>query len=266
MLEVNRILGIASYWFISLVLLNRPGKHRTELVQMSQTPIDLKGSNFTLSVVHLNTSHPEQVRQALTDKITQAPTFLQNAPVVINIAAVTDHLDWPAMQQAISSTGLKIVGVSGCSDKAVKAQLLALNIPLLNAGKAVATKQPTVAQAKVVAEVEKKITKARIVDLPVRSGQQIYARDADLIVTNSVSAGAELVADGNIHIYGMMRGRALAGASGDQQARIYCTNLAAELVSIAGEYWIMDQIPSEHFGRATRLSLQDGALAIESLN
>ncbi len=87
--------------------------------------------------------------------------------------------------------------------------------------------------------------KTRIVNTPVRSGQQIYARDADLIVTNSVSAGAELVADGNIHIYGMMRGRALAGASGDRDCQIFCTNLAAELVSIAGEYWIMDQIPEE---------------------
>ena len=100
----------------------------------------------------------------------------------------------------------------------------------------------------------------------VRSGQQIYARDADLIITSSVSAGAELVADGNIHIYGMMRGRALAGAGGDRDCQIFCTNLAAELVSIAGEYWIMDQIPEAFFGKAARLCLQDGALTIQTLN
>lgn len=79
----------------------------------------------------------------------------------------------------------------------------------------------------------------------MRSGQRIYAPQCDLIVTSHVSAGAELIADGNIHVYGMMRGRALAGASGDRETQIFCTNLMAELVSIAGEYWLSDQIPAE---------------------
>lgn len=84
-----------------------------------------------------------------------------------------------------------------------------------------------------------------MIDQPVRSGQRIYAPHCDLIVTNHVSAGAELIADGNIHVYGMMRGRALAGAGGDRDAQIFCTHLAAELVSIAGEYWLSDNIPAE---------------------
>jgi septum site-determining protein MinC len=108
--------------------------------------------------------------------------------------------------------------------------------------------------------------KTRIISTPVRSGQQIYARNCDLIVTSSVSAGAELIADGNIHVYGMMRGRALAGASGDTQCQIFCTHLAAELVSIAGQYWLSDQIPSDYVGQAVRLSLLDNALTIQPLN
>lgn len=81
-----------------------------------------------------------------------------------------------------------------------------------------------------------------------------------------MSAGAELIADGNIHVYGMMRGRALAGASGDRDAQIFCTNLAAELVSIAGEYWLSDNIPAEFYGKAARLRLGDGALTIQPFN
>jgi len=87
-----------------------------------------------------------------------------------------------------------------------------------------------------------------------------------LIVTNHVSAGAELIADGNIHVYGMMRGRALAGASGDRDAQIFCTNLAAELVSIAGVYWLSDQIPATFSGKAARLQLAESDLTIQPLN
>lgn len=92
------------------------------------------------------------------------------------------------------------------------------------------------------AQIQRRSQKTRLIDTPVRSGQRIYAPQCDLIVTSHVSAGAELIADGNIHVYGMMRGRALAGASGDRETQIFCTNLMAELVSIAGEYWLSDQI------------------------
>ncbi|MNE93850.1 Septum site-determining protein MinC [compost metagenome] len=85
-------------------------------------------------------------------------------------------------------------------------------------------------------------------------------------MTNSVSAGAELIADGNIHIYGMMRGRALAGAAGDANCQIFCTHLGAELVSIAGQYWLSDQIPTDYLGQAARLSLLNNVLTIQPLN
>ncbi|ORM93826.1 septum site-determining protein MinC [Pantoea cypripedii] len=236
---------------------------------MSQMPIEFKGSSFTLSVVHLHHSQPEVIRQALQDKIDQAPGFLKNAPVVLNVSALNGDINWKQMQQAISATGLRIVGVSGCKDDALKKMIARAGLPVLSEGSDrkkrsdAPAAEPEPAPAPVVAE---SVNKTRIINTPVRSGQQIYARNADLIVTSSVSAGAELVADGNIHIYGMMRGRALAGASGDRDCQIFCTNLAAELVSIAGEYWIMDQIPAEFFGKAARLCLKEGALTIQTLN
>ncbi|ORM69632.1 septum site-determining protein MinC [Pantoea rwandensis] len=236
---------------------------------MSQTPIEFKGSSFTLSVVHLHHSQPEVIRQALQDKIDQAPAFLQNAPVVLNVSALNGDINWKQMQQAVIATGLRIVGVSGCKDEALKKMIARAGLPVLSEGKENRKRvdAPVVeAPLPVAAPVTETASKTRIINTPVRSGQQIYARNADLIVTNSVSAGAELVADGNIHIYGMMRGRALAGVGGQRDSQIFCTNLAAELVSIAGEYWMMDQIPAEFFGKAARLCLKEGALTIQTLN
>jgi septum site-determining protein MinC len=104
--------------------------------------------------------------------------------------------------------------------------------------------------------------KTRLVTEPVRSGTQIYARGSDLIVTAPVSAGAELVADGNIHVYGVLRGRALAGASGDAAARIFCTRLEAELVSIAGHYLVSEQLPAGVQSAPVQIALVDEQLTI----
>ena len=231
---------------------------------MSNTPIELKGSSFTLSVVHLHDAKPEVIRQALEDKIAQAPAFLQHAPVVINISALEEAVNWPVLHKAIASTGLRIIGVSGCKQAELKAEIDRAGLPLLTEGKEKARQQAATPAVEEPAAAP--IAKTRLIDVPVRSGQRIYAPGCDLIVTSHVSAGAELIADGNIHIYGMMRGRALAGASGDREAQIFCTHLTAELVSIAGEYWLSDQIPAEYYGKAARLLLADNALTVQPLN
>ena len=136
-------------------------------------------------------------------------------------------------------------------------------LPQLDAAAEIGVDRKTISRRLPVAS---QITKTRLIDQPVRSGQRIYAPHCDLIVTNHVSAGAELIADGNIHVYGMMRGRALAGAGGDRDAQIFCTNLSAELVSIAGEYWLSDNIPAEFYGKAARLRLGENALTVQPLN
>src|SRR5205807_10150063 len=103
---------------------------------------------------------------------------------------------------------------------------------------------------------------ARVITEPVRSGTQVYARGTDLVVTAAVSPGAELVADGNIHVYGALRGRALAGASGDVSARIFCSRLEAELVSIAGRYLVSEQLPAEQQGFPVQIALVDERLTV----
>ncbi|MGF7448211.1 septum site-determining protein MinC, partial [Klebsiella michiganensis] len=173
---------------------------------MSNTPIELKGSSFTLSVIHLHDASPEVIRQALEDKIAQAPAFLRHAPVVVNISSIEDDVDWRPLHEAIAATGLRIMGVSGCKLPRLKTEIDRAGIPLLTEGKEKITRQAAPEPVAPPPAVNQ-ITKTRLIDQPVRSGQRIYAPHCDLIVTNHVSAGAELIADGNIHVYGMMRGR-----------------------------------------------------------
>ena len=105
----------------------------------------------------------------------------------------------------------------------------------------------------------------KVVRTPVRSGQQVYAKDGDLVVLAHVSEGAEVIADGSIHIHGTLRGRAIAGASGQSEARIICHNLQAELISIAGDYWLSDQIASEFWKQKVMISKAEESLHLETL-
>ncbi|PNH93141.1 septum site-determining protein MinC [Vibrio diazotrophicus] len=218
---------------------------------MSNTP-DLKGSSFTLSVLHLSDNHITNTIDFIKQKIAQAPAFFANAPVVINIAKVDGDIDFVQLKNGISEANLIPVGISGCKDK--RSQTLASE-----AGFAVmtASNSPTNAPAK--------MAPTKVVRTPIRSGQQVYAKDGDLVILNHVSAGAEVIADGSIHIHGTLRGRAIAGASGQKEARIICHDLQAELVSIAGNYWLSDQIESEFWQQKVMLSMNDDSLLFESL-
>ncbi|MGL4381259.1 MAG: septum site-determining protein MinC [Vibrio sp.] len=218
---------------------------------MSKTP-DLKGSSFTLSVLHLSDHQIAHTVQFLQEKVAQAPAFFANAPVVINVAKVTADLDYPALKQGITDAGLIPVGITGCKDK--RSQNLAAA-----AGFAVMSATNSAIQAPI------ELTPTKVVSTPVRSGQQIYAKDSDLVILSHVSAGAEVIADGSIHIYGTLRGRAIAGASGQTAARIICHDLQAELISIAGHYWLSDQIEGQFWQQKVMLSMTDESLHLEML-
>lgn len=107
----------------------------------------------------------------------------------------------------------------------------------------------------------------KLVTQPVRSGQQIYAQGADLIIMSQVSEGAEVLADGHIHVYGTLRGRALAGVNGDTSARIFCRSLEAELLSVAGNFVLSEDLRSraEVWKQPTQVFLHDETLKVEAL-
>lgn len=135
---------------------------------MSNTPIELKGSSFTLSVVHLHEAEPEVIRQALEDKIAQAPAFLKHAPVVVNVSGLESPVNWPVLQKVVASTGLRIVGVSGCKDARLKAEIDGMGLPLLTEGKEKVVRSAPVDVAAPVPPPQNvtPITKTRLIDVP----------------------------------------------------------------------------------------------------
>ena len=223
-------------------------------------PFELKGSLFTLTVLHLFHLDRTVIERHLAEKIKQAPGFFSNTPVVIDLERVvdsTDGVDFRGLYELLRGHGMVPVGIRNGSPRL---QTIAgqAGLPTLPESRAMgAVRKPE--------RAELTPARSRILSHPVRSGQQIYAPDGDLIVLGTVSAGAEVIADGNIHIYGALRGRALAGVRGDIEPRIFCQSLEAELVSIAGRYRISEQIESADRGKAMQIHLVEDRLIVEHL-
>ncbi|BBN83351.1 putative septum site-determining protein MinC [Pseudoalteromonas sp. A25] len=233
---------------------------------MSEQTFELKGNLFTLSVLHLFSVDINQLRKELDEKISQAPKFFIGAPIVINLAKLQDtEVDFANLKQTLLDLQLNPVGICNGSELQNEAAK-AVKLSVLNYSKDTTKPvQPKKNDAEVV-EVEKEVyLPPQIVQGTVRSGQQIYAKNRDLVVLGAVSHGAEVIADGNVHIYGTLRGRAIAGAQGYEDAAIYCQRLEAELVSVNGSYWISDSLQGELWGKAAQVKQKNDSLEITAL-
>ncbi|MEC8226336.1 MAG: septum site-determining protein MinC [Pseudomonadota bacterium] len=225
---------------------------------------ELKGNLFTLSVLHLFSADTALLSKQLDEKIAQAPKFFAGAPIVINLSDVQDEaLDFSFLKSMLSGLSLNPVGVcNGSQEQNESAKAAGLSV--LNYSQDV--KGATAKQQTNTSIVEKTVhLPAQVIHGTVRSGQQVYAKDRDLIVIGAVSHGAEVISDGNVHIYGTLRGRAIAGAKGYNEANIFCQKLEAELVSINGSYWISDSLQGEHWGSAVQIQQKNDSLEISAL-
>jgi septum site-determining protein MinC len=226
----------------------------------------VQGAVFTVMVVRAGLLRDPGFDAELAEQVRRSPRFFLNAPVVLDLKGAdefTREAEFAEARQILHRHTLTLIGVQNAApvqaDAATAAGLagFAPNATQPNRPRpAEATPSPQSAAASAVG-------RSRLITQPVRSGTQIYARGGDLVVTASVSPGAEIMADGNIHVYGALRGRALAGAGGDAEARIFCSRLEAELVSIAGRYLVSDQISPEHRGLPVQIALIDDRLTIE---
>lgn len=201
----------------------------------------------------------------LSEKIREAPEFFRNAPVVLDLSNLRDAgpaPDFAGLLPVFRDLGLSPVGVRGGKPAWQRAAELAGLAVLAEFRPAPQTKE-SVARPAPPPPPAPSITK--LIEHPVRSGQRIYAPGGDLIVLAPVSAGAELMADGNIHIYSSLRGRALAGVQGNLEARIFCMDLQAELIAIGGQYQISENLEESIRGKPVQIFLRDDALIIEDL-
>ena len=247
----------------------------------------LKGKLFTLSVLQLQSTDLGKIEQLLNQKIKLAPKFFNDTPVVIDLHEVDsqiEKIDLLNLKAILEKYTLIPVGFRALSEKS-QAIITDLKLPLIKEARPTARPQaekqavvdipPATNTAAVKTEKE---TKPRtytsksgkgtvVIEQQVRSGQQIYAPDGDLVILASVSPGAELLAEGNIHVYGVLRGRALAGLNGDTESRIFCQKLEADLVSIAGQYRLFEESlgEPENTIKGKQVYLKDGQLVIATL-
>ena len=229
---------------------------------MSEQLFELKGNLFTLSVLRLLTSDTDALREQLGAKIAQAPKFFAGAPIVVNLEALEGvAIDFGQLFALLKELAFNPVGVcSGDEEQHTSAK--AAGFSVLNYSKD--TQQPKV-QAPKAAQQTQEHEPTLVIETTVRSGQQVYAKGRDLIVLGSVSHGAEVIADGHVHIYGTLRGRAIAGAQGNKDATIFCQKLEAELVSVNGSYWISDSLQGELWGQPACIRQRQDSLQISAL-
>ncbi len=229
----------------------------------------LRAGNFNLLVLRLLDPRPEAVLPALGDQFRRAPGFLRFAPIVIGLAdleAAPEEVDFRALVDGLHKLEIVPIGTSGGS-QAMKQAAQSAGLPPLRAVGGAETEPapppaetapapPATAEAAPRPDFSGSGRAAMLVTEPVRSGQRIYAQGADLIVTATVNAGAEIIADGNIHVYGALRGRAVAGAADDATARIFALNFDPELVAIAGYYAVREGLGDAPIGKPTQVRLE----------
>jgi septum site-determining protein MinC len=244
----------------------------------------LRGGSFTLLVLQLIDLKDPNFFQWLLDKIGQAPNFYRHAPVVLDLGGLAEAgpFNFAELARRLRQHQLVPVGVQNGTEEqnqgAINAGLSVF--PMWRAAKPVEAppapeqtaaepaprKQPEAAAPPPAEPARHAKDGSKVVLQPIRSGRQVYAQQGDLVVLSTVSAGAELLADGHIHVYGTLRGRALAGVSGDTTARIFCRSLQAELVSIAGHWLVREDMDDHLIGRTVQIYLNGDLLVIEPMN
>lgn len=260
--------------------------------------LDFKSATLYAIRVVLQHADTEELLRALTKRMTDAGAFFENEPVVIDASAIETPVAWDLLLKAFAAYRLPVIGVVAHGENLSAAKACGLTpVDLsttsirnaLDTQTAASVAEPVTASVPTPLAAEPLVTErstespapaphppetdklaaapTMVVRGPLRSGQRVYARQSDLIVMGVVSRGAEVIADGNIHVYGPLRGKAMAGARGDTAARIFTTEFDAELVAVAGVYRVIDtKLPAELHQQAAVVYLQKDALHLTPLD
>lgn len=256
-----------------------------QLAQL-ESVAEIKFGQVGIANLKLKRLDADGLTAELQGKVENAAKLFLRAPVVLDLSHLPTLPDQDTVRDLLArihAAGMLPVGLSyGTSDNDALAQ--ALGVPVFAKFRAAYERATAVVEAPAPATeaacppaheaaaatptpsaATSAATLGMLHDKPVRSGQQIYARGRDLVLTTLVGNGAEVIADGSIHIYGALHGRALAGAQGDESARIYCQKFHAELVSIAGQYRVFEDIPAELRGQPVQAWLEGDRLILARL-
>nr|WP_244667401.1 septum site-determining protein MinC [Xanthomonas sp. D-109] len=237
---------------------------------------ELKIGQVGIANLRVRTLDVARLSQEMRERVQRAPKLFGRAAVIIDFGGLAQTPDVATAQALLD--GLRDAGVLPVAlaygTREIEELSVALGLPLLAKFRAQYERFDGGAPAAAPAPVSPppppppppapaaRPQPGRMQKNAVRSGQQLYAENCDLTVMATVGAGAEVISDGSIHIYGTLRGRALAGAQGNTEARIFCRDFHAELVAIAGHYKVLDDIPKELRGKAVQVWLEQDQIMI----
>jgi septum site-determining protein MinC len=242
-------------------------------------PFRLRGANFNLLVLRLLDARPEVIVPALGDQFRRAPGFLRFAPIVIGLDDIQlppQEVDFPRLVAELRRIEIMPIGTAGGTPE-MKALAQSAGLPPLRpaGGKEEDLPVQSAPQPPPVAASAEPPPPAplpegmqrptMVVDTSVRAGQRVWAQGADLIVTGTVNAGAEVIADGNLHVYGALRGRAIAGGADNTEARVFALNFDPELVSIAGYYAVREGLTEAPIGKPVQVRLIGESMRFDKL-
>jgi septum site-determining protein MinC len=237
---------------------------------------ELKIGQVGIANLRIRALDPSRLAAEMRERVKSAPKLFQHAAVILDFGGLSDCPDAAAVNAlvaALRDAGVLPIGIA-YGTPAIEALSREVSLPLLAKFRAAYEEEsrprsaPTAESKAAPAPPTQAAPAARpepglVHTTPVRSGQQVYAQNRDLTICTMVGAGAEVIADGSIHIYGALRGRALAGASGNAQARIFCREFHAELVAVAGTYKVLEEVPEKLDGKPVQIWLDEGKLRIE---
>ncbi|MGH8217767.1 MAG: septum site-determining protein MinC [Steroidobacteraceae bacterium] len=246
-----------------------PGAVRNDACERSavkshDVALEIRFGALDLAQIRLRTLDPGAILDELTGRVATAPRFFERTAVGLDLAQLEKEPqieEVRAATDAIRRAGMLPVGLVN-GPVYIEALARSLDLPVLAQFRS-PSKPPPVLQAVLAPSPPPEPESPTLLHhQPVRSGQRLYARDKDLVITSAVGAGAEVMADGCIHIYGALRGRAMAGAHGDVTSRVFCHEFRAELVSIAGVFRVFETLPAELAGRPVQAWLEGDDLRL----
>ena len=229
--------------------------------------LEFKSSTFSVPVLVLSSDDLVAIEQQLKEKIRLAPEFFKNSPLVLDLQELNKQgydINVAALTELVRKSGILPIGIRGGNVQQNK-QALDLLIPVYSIHSSGVSAETQ--KQKTITPPPEPVTDSATTTLithPIRSGQRIYS-SGDLIILAQVSAGSEIMAEGNIHVYSTLRGRALAGVQGNTQARIFCSDLQAELISIAGNYKVSEDLDESVRKKPVQIYLQNHTLIIKDI-
>ena len=227
--------------------------------------LEFKNSTFNILVLILKSSNLSEIKVKIQEKIAQAPDFFKYSPLIIDLQSLeTEFIDVNILIGMLRQLQFLPIGIQ--EGTAYQHKIAAeIGIPVLSV-KLIEETRTTDSEKEGLNQdvpVGTPVVQNKLVTQPVRSGQRVYSQ-GDLIVLSPVSAGAEVIAEGNIHVYSSLRGRALAGVQGQTGSRIFCNDLQAELISIAGNYRVCDDL-DDISNKTVQVFLHEDTLIIQEL-